>query len=591
MSDKSWINRLIIIFALFLVSSAAYYLGTEESDVNNGAETSDTAEPVNTPKLGAIETWGPMDLFDPEKALSHGIPGCVEVKYLTEHPKITVVSPGKEVRYEVVLELVPYHDNFTETIVVLEPGRGGSSGINGIMLSDHVRYENLTCFVLRKDDPVKVNMVYSVPEENECGFSAQSEMLLGEGVNAEIPVKTGRGGSHHPNSLRDLRVDALLGEPQVIDRMPWEDRDPGVSFNMYWGVASKLDSVMRTGKMPHLNEVFVTHYPDWRNGTAYVALTDVSEEATEPILGLFSEGLRNNIRFIHAPAPLSMLREWIRYLEDMGEELADSGVRWTSASIYFDGRVLVGLEEINEDTVEAFNRVLWRVPPGIFVLHETGPIELLVEPVVTSVEGMLSQEDDPDHDWESDPVGPKVKSLDVMDPENALSIKTYILADPEGRYFRLHPVEESILEPARVRGNIYDYHAPKPVKVTGVLISHTRVGNQTVKVLCVHDVEYSDMGEWVTGVLSHKEQETGKFTFYNRTFGGEFTFLTLKTGEEELVLASHEGYVYDVPICGTGQPIAQCSFNQTVTVRGLRASVTDSQGTVIPVFMVFEVEK
>ena len=54
MSDRSWVNRLIIIFDLFLISSAAYYLGTEERDVNNGAETSDTAEPVNTSKLGVF---------------------------------------------------------------------------------------------------------------------------------------------------------------------------------------------------------------------------------------------------------------------------------------------------------------------------------------------------------------------------------------------------------------------------------------------------------------------------------------------------------------------------------------------------------
>jgi len=532
-----------------------------------------------------------MDMFDPETALSHGILGCVSVEYKTEPPKITVVSPGKEVRYEVVLELIPYRDNFTETIIVLDPGRGGSSGIGGVMFRDYVRYENLTCFVLRRDHPVKVNMVYSVPKERDYGFSVQSEELLGEGVNAVIPIKIGRGGSYHRNSLKGLRVDVLLGTSQVVDRMPWEDKDPGVSFNKYWGVASKLNSVMRTGKMPYLDEIFVMHYPDWVNGTAYVALTDVGEEATEPILGLFSEDLVENIRFIHAPAPLPMLREWVRYLEDMGEELSDNGVRWTSASIYYDGRILVGLEEIDGDTVEAFNRVLWRVPPGIFVIHETWPIDLLVEPVVVSVEGMLSQEDDPDHDWESDPAGPKVKSLDVMDPENALSIETYILADPEGSYFKVHPVEESVLEPALVRGNIWDYHAPKPVKVTGVLVSRTGVGNQTVRVLCVHDVEYSDIGEWVTGVLSYKEQETGRFTFYNRTFGGDFTFLILITGEEELVLASHEGYVYDVPICGTGQPIAQCSFNQTTTVRGLRTSVIDSYGTVIPVFMVFEVRK
>jgi hypothetical protein len=121
MSDESWINRLIIIFVLFLISSAAYYLGTEGSDADNDAETSDTAEPVNTPQIVSIGTWGPMDLFDPETALGHGIPGCIKVKYETEPTKITFVIPGKEVRYEVTLELKPYRDDFTETLVVLEP--------------------------------------------------------------------------------------------------------------------------------------------------------------------------------------------------------------------------------------------------------------------------------------------------------------------------------------------------------------------------------------------------------------------------------------------------------------------------------------
>jgi len=563
-----------------IIVASAWTIYTEHSrDASDG------------PKMVAVESRDSSDLFDPETALGHGIPGCIKIEYETEPPKTTFVVPGKDVRYDVVLELIPYRDDFTETLVVLEPWRSGGSGVNGVMLSDHVRYENLTCFVLRRGHPVKVNMVYSVSEEREYGFSAYSDQLLGEGVNAVVPIKVGRGGSYSRNSLRDLRVDALLGETEVVEGMPWEDKDPGVSFNRYWGVASKLDSVMRTGEMPGLNEIFVTHYPDWRNGTAYVALTDAGVEATEPILDLFSEGLRENIRFIYAPAPLYILNEWIRYLEEMVDELADGGVKLTSVSIYYDGRILVGVEEIDGDTVESFNQVLWRVPPGVFVLHETGPIKLTAEPTVISVEGMLSQEDDPDHDWESDLTGFKVKSLDVMDPENALSIETYFLADPLGEYFRLHPFKESVVAPAPVHGNIWDYHAPKPVKVTGVLVSRTGHDNQTVKVLCVHDVEYSDMGEWVTGVLGLREQETGSFTFYNRTFGGEFTFLTLRTSEEELVLASHEGYVYDVPICGTGQPIAHCSLNQTATVRGLRTTVMDSHDAVIPVFMVFEVGK
>jgi hypothetical protein len=52
MSDKSWITRSLMIFSLFFISSDAFILGTEVSDANNGAETSDTAEPINTFNVG-----------------------------------------------------------------------------------------------------------------------------------------------------------------------------------------------------------------------------------------------------------------------------------------------------------------------------------------------------------------------------------------------------------------------------------------------------------------------------------------------------------------------------------------------------------
>ena len=215
------------------------------------------------------------------------------------------------------------------------------------------------------------------------------------------------------------------------------------------------------------------------------------------------------------------------------------------------------------------------IPPNINTVETASPVVL---------EGLVCQEDDPYHDWESDPTGPKVKSLDVMDPKDNLSIQTYILADPDGQLFRFFPVEE------RVPGPIWDYVEPKPVTIYGFVKQQQGINNQTFKVLYVYDIRPSELGEWVTGEFSSKTQNTGLFTFYNRTFGGDFTFLTLKTSEEELVLASHEGYVYNVPICGTSQPIAECRFNETITVRGLRTMVTDSRGQNIPTFMVFEVK-
>ena len=127
--------------------------------------------------------------------------------------------------------------------------------------------------------------------------------------------------------------------------------------------------------------------------------------------------------------------------------------------------------------------------------------------------------------------------------------------------------------------------------VTGLIMEHTGFNNQTVEVLYVYDVEYSNIGEWVTGVLSHRNQTMGLFTYYNKTYSGEYNFLTLVTEEEELILASHEGYIYDVPICGTGQPIAECSFNETVVVKGLKTILVDANESIVPIFMVFSVNR
>lgn len=97
------------------------------------------------------------------------------------------------------------------------------------------------------------------------------------------------------------------------------------------------------------------------------------------------------------------------------------------------------------------------------------------------------------------------------------------------------------------------------------------------------------VNELTTGILYHRTQTTGSFTYYNRTYSGERDFLTLITDDEELILASNEGYIYNVPFCGTGQPIAECCFNETVIVKGIKTSLRDSSNSKLSVFMIMDV--
>ncbi len=133
------------------------------------------------------------DYFDPETALGHGISGCVEVEYDSEIPPITIVSPGQQVEYPITYSLIPYSDNLTETIIVLDPSTGGSGGMNGVNFNDYVSYSP-NVFILKEGSPIQVTMTYKVSEESSEGFSAPTNELIGVGTHSVLPVKGGNSG-------------------------------------------------------------------------------------------------------------------------------------------------------------------------------------------------------------------------------------------------------------------------------------------------------------------------------------------------------------------------------------------------------------
>ncbi|HUV55236.1 MAG TPA: hypothetical protein VMW03_08540 [Candidatus Krumholzibacteriaceae bacterium] len=84
------------------------------------------------------------------------------------------------------------------------------------------------------------------------------------------------------------------------------------------------------------------------------------------------------MRFVEAPAPMWLLQGWERRLMDiLVGELPAKGVRWTCFSHYYDGRFLVGFEELDEEKMVVIRETIeGRVPSGMLVVFETGPIVL-----------------------------------------------------------------------------------------------------------------------------------------------------------------------------------------------------------------------
>jgi len=163
--------------------------------------------------------------------------------------------------------------------------------------------------------------------------------------------------------------------PELIKSLPSDDSNPNVDFSHWFAVASKLNSLRNTDKIDYFNAIFVQMYPDWVNGTAYVALADTSEYFTQPILELFSPSIREDIRFIKAPATLYHLNQWEQMVWDNHTVLEEAGVMVWSTSVYFDGRILLGIEDADEEMLDVLSEVLADVPPGVLVVVPFGPIE------------------------------------------------------------------------------------------------------------------------------------------------------------------------------------------------------------------------
>jgi len=169
------------------------------------------------------------------------------------------------------------------------------------------------------------------------------------------------------------------GEPELMDpRFYPSSKNESLDLSSYFAVTSKLKALLGRGEPAYLEEVYVHDYPDWHNGTAYIVLTDISLEMTQPILEEFSPHIQEDIRFLQGPAPLSLIEKWKdTLLELCNGPLKEKGVYWTSISTYYNGKILLGVEKIDSNTIDVVKEVVkGKVPPGIIVIRETGPVIL-----------------------------------------------------------------------------------------------------------------------------------------------------------------------------------------------------------------------
>jgi hypothetical protein len=175
----------------------------------------------------------------------------------------------------------------------------------------------------------------------------------------------------------DAPDSSLWDRPlEVLESQQFEHKSPSLDLSHWFAVVSKVSSMNRTGRPSWLPLALVQLYPDWINGTAYVTMTSITDEYTRPILEEFSPETQRYIRFLKAPAPLIQIRAWEKRILAQQDALKKHGVMISTLSIHFDGRILLGIEDIGEEKIKALCETLKDVPLGVIVVYKVGPIVL-----------------------------------------------------------------------------------------------------------------------------------------------------------------------------------------------------------------------
>jgi len=181
-------------------------------------------------------------------------------------------------------------------------------------------------------------------------------------------------------------------------------------------------------------------------------------------------------------------------------------------------------------------------------------------------------------------------TLEVFDPEIGFTGEHLYLLNETGGYYLMGVNTKPLPE------DFFMFFGPRMIQVIGVLSNRTSLEGKNFSLLQVSDITYSEIGSWYKGNLSTMNCNLRPYTLFNQQYDGfNHTYLSFRlldengTLVEEILLASHEGPLYSVPYCGTGQPIAKARSGDFISIYGLLTELIEVNGDSHKVLMIFRV--
>lgn len=395
------------------------------------------------------------------------------------------------------------------------------------------------------------------------------------------------------------------GEPDITQKprsnLWFQKQEDGRIYAGPYGVSMSINYHLEDNETDIVDVIYVNMAVDLYNDSIYIAVSDTSPESLIEFKETITIPPTTSIHFILAPAPLAMLEEWLGIVKDSREELKDSGVNITKSSISINGTIQVGVQKITDERVSTLLEVLeGKVPPGILSIYNGTPSRVYpfesirsktvsIKPLI-GFHGYLAQKLHPEIEHIDGEPGIFAVTLEVFDPEIGFTGEHLYLLNETGGYYLMGVNTKPLPE------DFFMFFGPRPIQVMGQTSNRTSIHGYNISALQFVEINYSGFGAWCLGNLSTMVCNLQPYTLLNRQYNGyNHTYLSFKHLDEEgqlieeILLASHEGTIYDVPYCATLQPIAKANTGDTIMIYGLLTQLTEENGDSQKVLMIYQV--
>jgi hypothetical protein len=199
-----------------------------------------------------------------------------------------------------------------------------------------------------------------------------------------IVLLVGIGGLAYLYIAKPFQKDPLWdGKPKVVyggdtPSLWWyKGHRNGPRDDAWMNSTDRLSEVLMAHSSEIIDENYCVSYVNAVNNTIFIVSKSLDAEVKQAFLDVIQPPEKVTVLFRESIASYIEIRQWMDLIIEESDTLRDKGVMIWALSVDVNGTLKLGVQDLDKEKVRILLDVMeGKVPPGILVIEEHGPIVL-----------------------------------------------------------------------------------------------------------------------------------------------------------------------------------------------------------------------